>query len=178
MNALGMWVVTILVLYSQEVLSLSVIQHGLLLIAGAAGGVVGGLICPKIAAVLGHRSALHCALLVWAVSNALLALVPSVLIVALALFLEMFAALLWNVVTVSYRQRFIPDALLGRVNSIYRFFGWGLLPFGALASGAIVVMVEPDLGRTLALRMPFVIAAVGSFAILLYGLVWLQIDKE
>ena len=113
-----------------------------------------------------------------AVSNALLALAPSVLIVALALFLEMFAALLWNVVTVSYRQRFIPDALLGRVNSIYRFFGWGLLPFGALASGAIVVMAEPDLGRTLALRMPLVIAAVGSFAILLYGLVWLQIDEE
>jgi predicted neutral ceramidase superfamily lipid hydrolase len=85
---------------------------------------------------------LHCALLGVAVSNALLALVPSVLIVALALFLEMFAALLWNVVTVSYRQRFIPDALLGRVNSIYRFFGWGLLPFGALASGAIVVMAN------------------------------------
>jgi len=178
MNALGMLVVTILVLYSQEVLGLSVTQHGLLLIAGAAGGVVGGVICPKIAALIGRRSALHCALLGLAVSNALLALVPSVLIVALALFLEMFAALLWNVVTVSYRQRFIPDALLGRVNSIYRFFGWGLLPFGALASGAIVVMAEPDLGRALALRMPLVIAAVGSFAILLYGLVWLQIDEE
>ena len=146
MNALGMLVVTILVLYSQEVLGLSVTQHGLLLIAGAAGGVVGGLIYPKIADLIDRRSALHCALLGLAVSNALLALVPSVLIVALALFLEMFAALLWNVVTVSYRQRFIPDALLGRVNSIYRFFGWGLLPFGALASGAIVVMAEPDLG--------------------------------
>ena len=178
MNALGMLVVTILVLYSQEVLGLSVTQHGLLLIACAAGGVVGGLICPKIAALIGRRRALHCALLGVAVSNVLLALVPSVLIVALALFLEMFAALLWNVVTVSYRQRFIPDALLGRVNSIYRFFGWGLLPFGALASGAIVVMAEPDLGRALALRMPFVIAAAGSFAILLYGLVWLQIDDE
>ena len=47
MNALGMLVVTILVLYSQEVLGLSVTQHGLLLIAGAAGGVVGGLICAE-----------------------------------------------------------------------------------------------------------------------------------
>ena len=47
MNALGMLVVTILVLYSQEVLGLSVIQHGLLLIAGAAGGVVGGLSLSK-----------------------------------------------------------------------------------------------------------------------------------
>jgi hypothetical protein len=39
-------------------------------------------------------------------------------------------------------------------------------------------MGESDLSRALALRMPFVIAAVGSFAILLYGLVWLQIDDE
>ncbi|MDA9821939.1 hypothetical protein N9C56_05385 [Paracoccaceae bacterium] len=63
-------------------------------------------------------------------SNALLALVPSVLIVALALFLEMFAALLWNVVTVSYRQRFIPDALLGRVNSYTVFSGGVCFPLG------------------------------------------------
>ena len=138
---------------------------------------VGGYLS-KIAALIGRRSIFYCSLVGVAVSNALLALVPSLLIVALALFLKIFAALLRNVVTVSYRQRFIPDALLGRVNSIYRFFGWGLLPFGALASGAIVVMAEPDLGRALALRMPFVIAAAGSFATLLYGLVCLQIDDE
>ena len=42
MNALGMLVVTILILYSRKVLGLSLTQHGLLLIVGAAGGVVGG----------------------------------------------------------------------------------------------------------------------------------------
>ena len=125
MNALGMLVVTILVLYSQEVLGLNVTQHGLSLIAGAAGGVVGGLICPKIAALIGRRRALHCALLGVAVSNALLALVPSVLIVALALFLEMFAALLWNVVTVSYRQRFIPMRCWGG-STAYTVFSGGV----------------------------------------------------
>ena len=90
----------------------------------------------------------------------------------------MFAGLLWNVVAVSYRQRFIPDALLGWVNSIYRFFGWGLLPFGALAAGAIVVLAEPEIGRALALRMPFVVATIGSFAIFVYGLFWLKINQK
>ena len=112
------------------------------------------------------------------ISHALLALAPSVPVVALALFLEMFAGLLWNVVTVSYRQRFIPDALLGRINSIYRFFGWGLLPFVALAAGAIVVLAEPEIGRALAFGMPFVVAAIGSFAIFVYGLFWLKIDPK
>ena len=64
-------------------------------------------------------------------------------------------------------------------STAYTVFSGGVcFPFGALASGAIVVMAEPDLGRALALRMPLVIAAAGSFAILLYGLVWLQIDDE
>ena len=49
-------------------------------------------------------------------------------------------------------------------------FGWGSLPFGALASGAIVVWAEPELGRGLALKMPFVVAAIGSGAILVYGI--------
>jgi hypothetical protein len=35
------------------------------------------------------------------------------------------AGTLWNVITVSLRQRLIPDHLLGRVNSVYRFFAWG-----------------------------------------------------
>ena len=57
-------------------LGLRVTQRGLWLIAGATGGVVGGPICPKIAALIGRRRALRCALLGVAVSNVLLALVP------------------------------------------------------------------------------------------------------
>ena len=45
-------------------------------------------------------------------------------------------ALLWNVITVSLRQTIIPDELLGRVNSVYRFFGWGMMPLGSLLGGA------------------------------------------
>ena len=48
----------------------------------------------------------------------------------------MFTAVLWNVITVSLRQAVIPDRLLGRVNSVYRFFGWGAIPIGAPASAA------------------------------------------
>ena len=38
----------------------------------------------------------------------------------------------WNVITVSLRQSIIPPHLLGRVNSVYRFFAWGMMPIGAL----------------------------------------------
>jgi MFS family permease len=168
MNALALMTITILVLFSQEILGLSAAGHGLLLTAGAAGGVVGGLICPRIAARIGQSRALIVAVAMMALCFATIWLANATWIVALALFFEMFAALLWNVVTVSYRQRLIPDDLLGRVNSLYRFFGWGMMPFGALLGGWIVTIAAPDLGREAALRLPFLLAAIGMSAIWVY----------
>ena len=44
---------------------------------------------------------------------------------------------IWNVITVSLRQRITPTRLLGRLNSAYRLLGWGTMPLGAAAGGAI-----------------------------------------
>lgn len=169
MNTLSLMTITLLVLFSQEILSLGPAGHGLLLTAGAAGGVAGGLLCPGIAARLGSRTALLIALAVLGAAMVTIWAAGSVWLVAVALFAEMFAALLWNVVTVSYRQRLIPDDLLGRVNSLYRFFGWGMMPFGALIGGGIVAMAEPALGRETALRLPYLMAALGMGCIGIYG---------
>jgi hypothetical protein len=43
----------------------------------------------------------------------------------------------WNVVTVSLRQRIVPDALLGRVNATYRLLAWGTMPVGAALGGLV-----------------------------------------
>ncbi len=78
--------------------------------------------------------------------------------------------MVWNVITVSLRQRIIPDALLGRVNSVYRFFGWGMMSIGALAGGAMVSITEPLVGRDWALRLPFLVTAGIQLLMLLYAL--------
>jgi len=176
MNALATMTITILILFSQEILGLSAVGHGALLTAGAAGGVAGGLICPKIVARIGSLRSLKLALFTFPIPFLIIALTNSVALVAIALFIEMFAALLWNVVTVSYRQRLIPDVLLGRVNSIYRFFGWGMMPIGALLGGWIVAFAEPDLGRETALRLVYAIACIGSLSMFLYGLARLRLN--
>jgi MFS family permease len=61
------------------------------------------------------------------------------------------AMVLWNVVTVSLRQRITPDRLLGRMNAAYRLVGWGTMPVGALLGGA--------LAELLGLRATFLVAA-------------------
>jgi len=78
-------------------------------------------------------------------------------------------SVLWNVITVSLRQALIPDHLLGRVNSVYRFFGWGMMPIGAVLGGLIVVLAEPLVGREWALRVPFIFAALVHLALFLYA---------
>jgi MFS family permease len=81
-----------------------------------------------------------------------------------------FAGTLWNVITVSLRQSLIPDRILGRVNSVYRFLGWGMMPIGSALGGVVVAVVEPSLGRELALRAPFLVAALITGFLFIYAL--------
>src|SRR5437899_8685540 len=124
-NAVFVGGMTILVLYAQEVLGLSATGYGLLLTFGALGGFAGGFLAPAVAARLGMRPSLLVALGTFGTINLMLGLFDSPPLAGFALFLAAAAGMLWNVVTVSYRQRLIPNDLLGRVNSVYRFFGWG-----------------------------------------------------
>ena len=177
-NALHVMALTILILFSQEILNLNAAGHGILLTAGAAGGVIGGLMCPRVVKRIGARHSLFIALAIFALHYIVIAATSNPWIVGFALFVEMFAAVLWNVVTVSYRQRLIPDDLLGRVNSIYRFFGWGMMPIGALLGGWVVTFAEPSLGRVDALRAVFYLAAAGSALMFIYGATRLRLSQD
>ncbi|MCP5088548.1 MAG: MFS transporter [Rhodobacteraceae bacterium] len=178
LNLVSVMAVTVLVLFSQEILHLNAAGHGLLLTSGAAGGVAGGLLGPAITNRLGNQGALRFALALIPFPFLAIYLTESVFVVAAALFLEMFAALIWNLVTVSLRQRTIPENLLGRVNSIYRFFGWGLMPVGALLGGILVTLAEPAQGRAEALRLPYLIATMSMTIAFFYGVFVLRIPRR
>ncbi len=167
LNAVATAFLTILILYSQEILGLGAVGHGMLLTAGAAGGVLGGLIGPEVVKRLGPSVVLTLGIVLFMAEPLAVWLTSSVLLVAIGQFVTMFAAVNYNIVTVSFRQRAIPDDLLGRVNSIYRFFGWGMMPIGALAGGLIVSALEPSWGREAAIRAPYMFGtfAMGAMAI-------------
>jgi MFS family permease len=176
-NAVSVGGLTMLVLYAQEVLDLKATGYGFLLTCAAAGGVLGGLVAPEIARRIGIRASLVVALATFVLLHLLLGLFSSVVLAGLALFLEAAGGMLWNVVTVSYRQRLIPDDLLGRVNSIYRFFGWGAMPLGSLGAGALVSVLEPSIGRGAALHSPYLLGALVCGGLLAYGTLRLRFDR-
>jgi MFS family permease len=176
-NAVSVGGLTMLVLYAQEVLDLKATGYGFLLTSAAAGGVLGGLVAPEIARRIGMRGSLVVALATFVLLHLLLGLFSSAVLAGLALFLEAAGGMLWNVVTVSYRQRLIPDDLLGRVNSIYRFFGWGAMPLGSLGAGALVSVIEPSVGRGAALHSLYLLGALVCGGLLAYWTLRLRFDR-
>ncbi|MDF1873520.1 MFS transporter [Vannielia sp.] len=168
-NALHVMAFTVLVLLSQEGLGLGATGYGLLLAAGATGAVLAGVAGPPVVARLGPQRAVLLGLWMMPLPYLLIGLTSSAVVAGAALMAQAVASMLWNLVTVSWRQRVIPEALLGRVNALYRFFGWGMMPLGALAGGALVSLSEPVIGREMALRLPYVFVAFSLFALCLYG---------
>lgn len=168
-NAVFTAAMVALALYAQELLGLGAFGYGLLLTAGAAGGVLAGLVGPTVAARVGPERTVQASMIVFSLSYLILGLFPALPVAAVGLFGDAFGGVLWNVVTVSYRQRVIPSDLLGRVNSVYRFVGWGIMPLGAIAGGALIRLSEPLIGRESALALPFTVAGLVTVALTVYG---------
>ena len=147
------------ILFMQEVLHVKVFIFALLSTGFAIGGVVGGLVAPKIAEKLGEGRSLTVTLLGIAGATLMVGLARSWIVVWVAEIIVALLSTLWNVVTVSFRQSIIPPHLLGRVNSVYRFFGWGSLPLGSFLGGILVSIALHFTNREFALRLPWFVGA-------------------
>lgn len=160
MNGTSALMMATFVLFVQEILGLDGFGFGLLLAAGSVGGVLGSVLAPNVVTRIGPGASLTSTIGVPIVGFGLLAVTSNAVVVGAAFAVYTFTAIMWNVVTVTLRQTLIPDALLGRVNSVYRFLGWGAMPIGTLLGGVLVRVVEDAGTREIGLRSPFVFALV------------------
>jgi hypothetical protein len=160
MNGLGTLVGAVYILFAQEVLHTSVFTFAILGTAGAVGGTVGGLLAPKVSAKLGSGPSLALALAAFPVGAVIIGLTSTWQVVWVLTVVESFVAVLWNTITVSLRQSIIPTHLLGRVNSVYRFFAWGSIPIGMGLGGGLVAVMTHFVSRESALRSPYFVSAV------------------
>jgi len=151
-----------LVLLATQTLHVGTRGYGLLWTAAAIGSVLGGLVNPAITRRLGLLPSLTVAMAAFAVTDAGVGLAPNFAVAAALMACNGFFVTMWNVVTVTLRQRIVPAELLGRVNSAYRMIGWGLMPLGALAGGFVA--------HAAGLRAAYVVAGVLSGAALLAAL--------
>lgn len=125
------------VLLATQILHVGERGYGVLLAGAAAGSVLGGMVNARVVAKIGALQALLTALVANAVIFVLIGASPNAVVLGMLLGINGFATTLWSVVTVSLRQQAVPAELRGRVHSVYRMLGWGLMPLGSLAGGMV-----------------------------------------
>lgn len=151
----------VFVLYAvgdESILQLTQAQFGLLFLTSAAGSIAVTTVNERIERRLGRSRALTLSVTGMVVFVAAPAVTSNVWLIGVAMFVGGALIMLWNIITVSFRQAITPDHLLGRLNSVYRLLAWGTLPIGAAAGGLIA--------QTFGLRAVF--ASMGALAALLF----------
>lgn len=142
----------ILVLFAQEILGLGEAAYGLLLAAGAVGGLLGSILATRLA---GRVTAVHLLPMTFAVAGIgqlTIGLSSNAYVVG-ALFAAMNLAIVWvSILIRALRQQLVPDRLLGRVVGAQRTIALGAMPVGALLGGVV--------GRGFGLAAPFVAGGV------------------
>jgi len=169
LNGLGAITAATFILFAQEILDTSVFIFAILGTAGAIGGTVGGILGPKISARFGSGPSLYLTLLSAPLITLIIGLSSSWQLFWALTAIGTCFAVLWNVITVSLRQSIIPTHLLGRVNSVYRFFAWGSLPIGTLIGGAMVDLFELTGDREFALRLPYLLVSVAGLLLFFFA---------
>ncbi|HMJ79205.1 MAG TPA: MFS transporter, partial [Iamia sp.] len=177
LNAVGSMQIGILVLFAQEVLDTSPLEFSVLTMGAAVGAVAGGYLAAPVKERLGSGPSLWLTLGFGVVVPVVIGLTSTWLVVVVTFAVFGLASVIWNVITVSLRQTIIPGHLLGRVNSVYRFFGWGMMPIGTALGGLLVVVSEPVWGRETALRVPWFASAAIGVAIAVYAIPRLTTER-
>jgi len=162
----------IFVKYAIDELGLNNVEFGLLLAITAMGAASGGVIAHHIIDGLGLRLAVVVPYLVFGAAQLVIGLAPATWIVASAGFVLGFAITVWNVVTVTVRQRLIPIDRFGRVNGVYRWLGAAASAVGVASGGFVAYETN--------LRAPYLIGGGITLvaAILFARPVWAGLGDE
>lgn len=127
----------LLVKYASDELGVTGAGFGVLLAVMSVGSIVGGLVGDRVGARFGTAPAMLVPYATFAAAALAMGLFRNIPVAVAASMATAVAGTIWNVVTVSLRQKIIPQELFGRVNSAYRFLGTGFIAVGSLIGGFI-----------------------------------------
>jgi predicted thioesterase/MFS family permease len=136
-------------------LGLTPAGYGLLIGVAGVSGTITALLAPRLIRAVGNRATLLLGQLGLGTGFALAGLLHTVPAVVCAV-AATGTVVLGSIVTVCYRQRTVPDALLGRVTAAYRLLAFGGLPLGSALAGIGAHVLTP--------RSVLVIAGVVALA--------------
>jgi MFS family permease len=143
-NLFSNMIYAILPVYLYRELGLSAATAGIIFGIGGLGTLAGALVAGRVAARVGLGRTIVVSVALDGPAMLLLALAPHDAPVAwfvASVALVGFAAVVYNVNQVSYRQAITPTAIQGRMNATMRFLVWGTIPMGAVLGGLAATWV-------------------------------------
>ncbi|MGO9193166.1 MAG: MFS transporter [Streptosporangiaceae bacterium] len=130
----------LVVVFLIRVAGLSSAAAGLLIAAGGVGSLPGALLAPRLTRAFGTGRALVLTSLGNGLAGLLIPLTargPRMACYVIGSGLVAGGIAAGNVIAGSFRQRYCPPPLLGRVTASMRFLAYGMIPLGALLAGAL-----------------------------------------
>ncbi|WP_072633262.1 MFS transporter [Pandoraea sputorum] len=139
MTSYGVWssAFALYVFDSASGLGLTTFGYGLMMSSIAFGSLTGTILSTKLISNLPHFPLICASILAMTVLPLVGLTGGPPMFVSLALFIYGFFLAIWNVVSITYRQRFVPERVLGRITGIYRSITWGFMPLGAVLGSFI-----------------------------------------
>jgi MFS family permease len=162
LNFFFVGVSAILVLYVLDVLDLGKTAYGFFLAVAALGGLVGGLTASRLRERFGTFPVVSASLLALGAACLLMGLVHHPLVGVVGFFALNLAVVVYQALTVAFRQTTVAHEVIGRINGVYRLIGTGGAPLGAVCAGLVA-------GQT-AIWTPFVVS--GAALMLLAAVTW------
>jgi predicted MFS family arabinose efflux permease len=132
----------IIVLATQQGASATAI--GAIFAVAGVGGICGAVLAPKIQRRLTFGQAIIGLCWFFAISFASFAFARTLLVIALLLMVEYLVSPTYDTVQYSYRLALIPDALQGRVNSVFRLVALGMQPLGLALTGILLEYIGAE----------------------------------
>jgi len=155
---------SVLVLYAGQRLGMDAVGFGLITAATAIGGIVGTVAYGSLERRFSLADLMRIGLLIETATHLVLALTTSSTVALVTFVIFGAHAFVWGTTSTVVRQRAVPDALMGRVGSVYRIAIMGGIVVGTPIGGL--------LARAFGITAPFWFGFFGSA--LLVVILWRQ----
>ncbi|MGZ3585004.1 MAG: MFS transporter [Ktedonobacterales bacterium] len=134
---------------------------GLIFTIGGIGGIIGAFIAAPLQKRLSFAQVIVGTTWISALTFPLYAVAPNPIVLGVITAIAYTLGPIYNVVQFSHRLSLIPDALQGRVNSVFRLLAFGFQPLGALLTG-IMLQTLQAVPTVLLLSVVFLALAISA----------------
>ncbi|WP_427181370.1 MFS transporter [Paenibacillus sp. TC-CSREp1] len=145
------------IFFVREVLQLEAYAFGILISIATIGSILGSQAVASMRKRWSSKQLILLSILAMGLLYGAVGLTSNAYVVGGMYFCAAFFIVVYNVTRSSILQRSVPNELLGRVGSVFRFLSFGISAIGTLLGGLLVRVSETFFDRLFSLQLPYLL---------------------